>query len=155
MAKPLELAFTAADGRPVDLKSLRGKVVLIDFWATWCGPCIAELPNVKRVYEAYHAKGFEVIGISLENGRLLPADTAEQTAAKLAAARQVLTDFTAKEKMPWPQHFDGKYWKNEFAVQFGIGAIPAMFLLDQEGRVVSTNARGPMLEQEVKRLLKL
>ena len=155
MAKPLELAFVAADGRPVDLKNLRGKVILIDFWATWCGPCIAELPNVKRVYEAYHAKGFEVIGISLENGRLLPADTPEQTATKLTAAKKVLTDFTTKEKMPWPQHFDGKYWKNEFAVQFGIGAIPAMFLLDQEGRVVSTNARGPLLEQEVKRLLKL
>jgi thiol-disulfide isomerase/thioredoxin len=155
MAKPLELAFTAVDGRPVDLKSLRGKVVLIDFWATWCGPCIAELPNVKQVYAAYHDKGFEVVGISLENARLLPSDSAEQTATKLAAARQVLTDFTTKEKMPWPQHFDGKYWKNQYAVQFGIGAIPAMFLLDQEGRVVSTNARGPQLEKEVKRLLKL
>ena len=154
MAKPLELAFTAVDGRPVDLKNLRGKVVLIDFWATWCGPCIAELPNVKRVYADYHDKGFEVIGISLENGRLLPGDTPEQTAAKLAAAKKVLTDFTAKEKMPWPQHFDGKYWKNEFAVQFSIASIPAMFLLDQEGRVASTNARGPLLEQEVKRLLK-
>ena len=153
MAKPLELAFTAVDGRPVDLKNLRGKVVLIDFWATWCGPCIAELPNVKRVYADYHDKGFEVIGISLENGKLLPGDTPEQTAAKLAAAKQVLTDFTAKEKMPWPQHFDGKFWKNELAVQFSIGSIPAMFLLDQEGRVVSTNARGPLLEQEVKRLL--
>lgn len=155
MVKPLELAFTAVDGRPVDLKTLRGKVVLIDFWATWCGPCIAELPNVKRVYAAYHDKGFEVIGISLENGRLLPSDTPEQAAAKLAAASKVLTDFTAKEQMPWPQHFDGKYWKNEIATQFSIGAIPAMFLLDQEGRIVSTNARGPLLEQEVKRLLKL
>lgn len=155
MAKPLELAFTAADGRPVDLKNLRGKVVLIDFWATWCGPCIAELPNVKRVYSTYRDKGFEVIGISLENGRLLPADTPEQTATKLAAAKKVLMDFTKREQMPWPQHFDGKYWKNEFAVQFSIGSIPAMFLLDQEGRVVSTNARGPLLEQEVKRLLKL
>jgi thiol-disulfide isomerase/thioredoxin len=154
MAKPLELAFTAVDGRPVDLKNLRGKVVLIDFWATWCGPCIAELPNVKRVYADHHDKGFEVIGISLENGRLLPGDTPEQSAAKLAAAKKVLTDFTAKEMMPWPQHFDGKYWKNEFAVQFSIASIPAMFLLDQEGRVVSTNARGPLLEQEVKRMLK-
>lgn len=155
MVKPLELAFTAVDGRAVDLKSLRGKVVLIDFWATWCGPCVAELPNVKRVYADYHDKGFEVIGISLENGRLVPSDTPEQTAAKLAAARKILNEFTTKEQMPWPQHFDGKYWKNEIAVQFSIGAIPAMFLLDQEGRIVSTNARGPRLEQEVKRLLKL
>ena len=154
-AKPLELAFTAVDGRAVDLKNLRGKVVLIDFWATWCGPCIAELPNVKNVYAAYHDKGFEIIGISLENGALLPADTVEQTATKMTKAAKVLTDFTAKNEVPWPQQFDGKYWKNEVSTRFEINAIPAMFLLDQEGKVVSTNARGPKLEEEVKRLLKL
>ena len=153
LSAPLDLTFTDVSGRPVDLKALRGKVVLIDFWATWCGPCIAELPNVKRVYAAYHDKGFEVVGITLENARLLPADTPEQVATKLASAKKVLTDFTTKEKMPWPQHFDGKYWKNDFAVKFGIGAIPAMFLLDREGRIVSTNARGERLEAEVRRLL--
>ncbi len=155
LAKPLELAFTAVDGRAVDLRALRGKVVLVDFWATWCGPCIAELPNIKRVYAELHAKGFEIIGITLENARLLPGDTAEQTAAKLEKAKKVLNDFTAKEQMPWPQHFDGRYWKNELATKYGIGAIPAMFLIDQEGRVVSTNARGEALEREVRRLLKL
>jgi thiol-disulfide isomerase/thioredoxin len=60
---PFELAFTALDGREVDLKKLRGKVVLIDFWATWCGPCIAELPNVKKVYADYHDKGFEIVSV--------------------------------------------------------------------------------------------
>jgi thiol-disulfide isomerase/thioredoxin len=155
LAKPLELAFTAVDGRAVDLRALRGKVVLVDFWATWCGPCIAELPNIKRVYAELHAKGFEIIGITLENARLLPGDTAEQTAAKLEKAKKVLNDFTAKEQMPWPQHFDGRYWKNELATKYGIGAIPAMFLINQEGRVVSTNARGEALEREVRRLLKL
>lgn len=154
-SKPLEMAFTAADGRPVDLKNLRGKVVLIDFWATWCGPCIAELPNIKQVYAAYHDKGFEIVGIALENGKLLPTDTPEQTAAKLAAARQVLTDFTAKHDMPWPQYFDGKWWKNDISTQYAINGIPAMFLLDQSGKIVSTNARGEVLEREVKRLLKL
>lgn len=154
-SKPLEMAFTSADGRPVDLAQLRGKVVLIDFWATWCGPCIAELPNVKKVYADYHDKGFEIVGIALENARLLPNDTPEQTAAKMEAAKKILTDFTAKNDMPWPQYFDGKYWKNDISTKYAINGIPAMFLLDQSGKVVSTNARGEVLEREVKRLLKL
>lgn len=138
-ATGFDLAFTSLDGRPVDLAKLRGKVVLIDFWATWCGPCIAELPNIKKVYAAYHDKGFEIVGISL--------DKQEE--------RQKLVDFVAQNDMPWPQHFDGKYWKNEIAVKYGINGIPAMFLIDPEGRLVSTAARGPKLEAEVKRLLNL
>ncbi len=154
-SKPLEMAFTAVDGRPVDLKALRGKVVLIDFWATWCGPCIAELPNIKQVYAAYHDKGFEIVGIALENARLTPKDSSEQAAAKHVTAKKVLTDFTTKENMPWPQYYDGKWWKNEISTQYDISGIPAMFLLDQTGMIVSTNARGEALEREVKRLLKL
>ena len=153
--KPVEMTFTAADGRAVDLAKLRGKVVLIDFWATWCGPCKEEIPNVKKVYAAYHDKGFEVVGIALEDGKLLPKDTPEQHTAKLEKAKKVLTDFTAANSMPWPQYFDGKFWKNDISTQYAIDSIPAMFLLDQEGKVVSTNARGPQLEAELKRLLKL
>ncbi|MSU50036.1 MAG: TlpA family protein disulfide reductase [Opitutus sp.] len=139
LQEPLDIAFTAVDGRAVDLKNLRGKVVLIDFWATWCGPCIAELPNIKKVYAAYHDQGFEIVGISLDRD----------------SDRQKLIDFTAKENMPWPQHYDGKYWKNEISTRYAIDSIPAMFLLDQDGKVVSTSARGSKLESEVKRLLKL
>lgn len=137
LRKPVDLAFTAVDGRAVDMQKLRGKVVLVDFWATWCGPCIAELPNVKSVYAKYHDQGFEIVGISLDR----------------ATDRQKLLDFVAKEEMPWPQHYDGKYWQNEYAVKYGIRGIPAMFLIDQNGRIVSTSARGPQLELEVKRLL--
>jgi thiol-disulfide isomerase/thioredoxin len=152
---PLELAFTAADGRDVDLKKMRGKVILIDFWATWCMPCIEEIPNVKKVYEQYHAKGFEVIGITLENPRLAPNDTDAQKQEKLEAARKRMLAFAEKHGMPWPQYFDGKWWKNDLARRYAIDSIPAMFLLDKEGRLVSTNARGPKLEAEVKRLLGL
>lgn len=135
----IDMKFTAVDGREVDLARLRGKVVLIDFWATWCGPCKEEIPNVKAVYDKYHAQGFDVVGISLDR----------------AGDRQKLIDYCQQNQLPWPQYFDGKFWQNEFAVKYSINAIPAMFLLDQEGKVVSTNARGEKLGAEVKRLLKL
>lgn len=134
LGKPVAMAFEAVDGRKVDLAKLKGKVVLIDFWATWCGPCIAELPNVKKTYAKYHKKGFEIVGISLDQDK------------------GKLTDFVEDNDMPWPQHFDGKGWKNEFAVEFGIRGIPAMWLVDKKGNLVDMKARSG-LDAKVEKLL--
>lgn len=132
--KPLELKFTAVDGREVDVSKMQGKVVLIDFWATWCGPCVAELPNVLKAYKELHPKGFEIVGISLDG------DKAE------------LEGFVKEKGMEWPQYFDGKGWQNEISTKYGIDSIPAMWLLNKKGMVVSTNARGG-LEEMVTKLL--
>jgi thiol-disulfide isomerase/thioredoxin len=122
--EPMALeAFTAVDGRKVDLASLRGKVVLIDYWSTMCHPCVAELPDLKKVYEKYHDKGFEIIGIAMQGD---PGEPASR-----------LTDFLKENQVPWPQYCDMKRWKTAPAVQYGVNCTPTNFLLDQNGRMVA------------------
>lgn len=135
-SKPLDIKFTAVDGREVDLSKMNGKVVLIDFWATWCGPCVAEVPNVVKTYEKLHGKGFEIIGISLDKDN----------------DKGKLESFTKEKNMTWAQYFDGKGWENDISTRYGIKSIPAMWLVNKKGMVVSTNARGN-LEAEVEKLL--
>ncbi|SVE59880.1 uncharacterized protein METZ01_LOCUS512734, partial [marine metagenome] len=134
LGQPVKMSFDAVDGRKIDLAKLKGKVVLIDFWATWCGPCIAELPNVKKTYTKFHKRGFEIVGISLDSNK------------------DKLTNFVEDNEMPWAQHFDGKGWKNKYAVEFGIQGIPAMWLIDKKGDLVDMKARAG-LEAKVEKLL--
>jgi len=126
---------TLRDGRRLSLSDFHGKVVLLDFWATWCEPCMAELPNVKEIYKKYHDRGFEIIGISL--------DTSE------SALRSELQ----KQGITWPQYYDGKGWDNQIAALYRVFAIPATFLLDREGVIRYRDLRGEELEDKVAELL--
>ena len=121
--KPVSLQFTAVDGREVDLVGMRGKVVLVDFWATTCGPCIKELPRVKAAYDKFRGQGFEVIGISCDTDK------------------EQLNKFLDEKGFPWPQYFDGKGFGNKISQSFGIDGIPHMFLVDKKGLLRFDNVR--------------
>lgn len=122
-------------GKPLSIASYKGKVVLVDFWATWCAPCRAELPNVIATYKKYHDQGFEIIGVNLD-----------QDQAKL-------TGFTKSMNMTWPQFFDGQGWQNKLAVNYGIESIPATYLLDGNGKIIGRDLRGDELTQAVAKAL--
>lgn len=139
IGKPFELAFTdAVNGSSVNLASLKGKVVLIDFWATWCGPCIAKLPELTAIYDELHPKGLEVIGVSLD----YPEAKGGLTALKA---------FVAERKLGWPQYYQGNYWDSEFSTSWGINSIPAVFLLDKKGNLREINPA--KLKEAVQKLL--
>jgi len=131
----MEIAFTDLKGKEVDLSKMTDKVVLVDFWATWCGPCVAEMPNVIAAYGKYKEKGFEVVGISLDEDK--------------AAVEK----FVEENKMPWSQYFDGKGWENELAQHFGISGIPATFLVGKDGKIVAANLHGEELEAAIEKAL--
>jgi thiol-disulfide isomerase/thioredoxin len=129
---PFKLEFTdAIKGTPVSIEGLKGKVVVIDFWATWCGPCVAEMPNMKKLYAEYKVKGVEFIGVSLDQ-------------SKAEGGLDKLKNFVAKNQIEWPQYYQGNYWKGEFSTSWHINSIPCVFLVDAEGKLASVNARGQL-----------
>jgi len=135
IGKPVDLQFTALDGSAIDLRALRGSIVLVDFWASWCPDCIRDLPAVRRTYQKYKEKGFAVLGISLDKDE------------------QALSNFVAKKLIPWPQYFDGRGWENQYATKYGVRAIPEMWLINQRGEVVSTDISAEQLDQRIQQLI--
>jgi len=122
VGRPFELSFTdAIGGKSVSIEGLRGKVVVVDFWATWCDPCIAEMPKMKAIHARYKDKGVEFVGVSLDR---------ENDLAKLKR-------FVADNAVPWPQFFEGKRFESDLVRAWDIAAIPTVFVVDREGKLAS------------------
>jgi thiol-disulfide isomerase/thioredoxin len=137
-AAPIPLTGVDLSGKPVSLAQYKGKVLLLDFWATWCGPCIHELPNVISAYGKYHAQGFDVVGITLDKQN----------------DKVKVQEFVTKSQMPWRQIFDGKYWSSANATAYGVRAIPFALLIGRDGKVAAISPRGPDLGPAIEAALK-
>jgi thiol-disulfide isomerase/thioredoxin len=132
----MQIKGKTMDGKDFDLRDLKGKVVLVDFWATWCGPCIAEMPHIKAMHAKYNPQGFEVIAISLD------------------ASEPPVRQFMANKDIPWPCIFNGAGKESlGLTEEYGVMAIPLAILVDRDGRVVSLNARGPELTRLLEELI--
>lgn len=131
-----ELILPMPNDKDLALSSLRGKVVLIDFWASWCAPCIKELPNVKRAYAKYKSKGFEILGVSLDKDR------------------DAWIGAISREGLTWPQVSDLKFWQSEACQLYAVQSIPYTVLIDKDGKIIATDLRGADLDKKLSEVLK-
>jgi peroxiredoxin len=131
-----ELILPMPNDKDLALTSLRGKVVLVDFWASWCAPCRKELPNVKRAYAKYKNKGFEILGVSLDKDR------------------DAWIEAISTEGLTWPQVSDLKFWQSEAVQVYAIQSIPYTVLIDKEGKIIATDLRGADLDKKLAEVLK-
>ena len=139
VGQPIAIEGGLVGGAPLDWSAYRGKVVLVEFWATWCAPCVAEIPDIKATYDALHDRGFEVVAISLD------------------ADRELLAQFIKDHDIPWPvlcgRSASESGMRHPMALRLGIESIPAAILVGCDGRVVATNLRGEQLRNQVSGLL--
>ncbi len=139
VGKPLEIQGKTYDGKPFDWAQYKGKVVLVDFWATWCGPCLEEIANIRENYDAYHDQGFEVVGISVDENL------------------KELKSFLKKKELPWTILINEEPKEGEpdrsMATYYGIFGVPSVFLVGRDGKVISTEVRGELLGQQLEKLL--
>ena len=123
-------------GNALSLSKFKGKIVLVDFWATWCPPCVASVPEIQKVYSKYHDKGFEVVGISLD------------------VDRDALEKFVKQRKLPWPQHFDGARFDGKLANKYGVNVAPTTYLIGRDGKIINRLTPADDVEKEIAKAMK-
>lgn len=133
---PPDILLNGPDDKPLALSSLKGKIVLVDFWASWCKPCLTEIPNLSDLYKTYHKKGFEIYSVSLDRDK------------------QAWTDAIDRFDMNWHHVSDLKYWESQAAIDWHVESIPATFLLDRNGVIIEKDLRGEQLKTVLEELFK-
>ena len=133
--KATELSYKDPNGKEISLSSLKGNIILLDFWASWCGPCRQENPNVVKVYQQFHSKGFEILGVSLDR------------------TKDDWLKAIKDDNLTWLHVSDLQYWQSAAARLYGVNAIPQSFLLDKDGKIIAKGLRGDQLAKKLAEVL--